>query len=56
MTLANKIALLEHIEKQPRNTSHHRVPKSAIARVTQQQEKMGDEWTLCHGQQGTSCR
>jgi hypothetical protein len=28
------------------------VPKSTIAHVIQQQEKLRDEWT-CHGQQGT---
>jgi hypothetical protein len=30
------------------------VPKSTTARVTQQQEKLRDEWILRHGQQGTS--
>jgi hypothetical protein len=30
------------------------VSKSAIARITQQQGKLTNEWTLRHGQQGTS--
>jgi centromere protein B len=30
------------------------VPKSANARVVQQQETLRDEWTLRHGHQGTS--
>jgi hypothetical protein len=30
------------------------VSKSTIASVIQQQEKRRDEWTLCHGKQGTS--
>jgi DNA-binding IclR family transcriptional regulator len=46
MTLADKIALLEKLKNQPPNTSDHQlaeisgVPKSTIARVTQQQEKL----------------
>jgi hypothetical protein len=30
------------------------VPKSRIVRVIPQQEKLREEWTLRHGQQGTS--
>jgi hypothetical protein len=49
VTLAEKIALLEKITNEPSNTSHCQlaeitgVSKSAIARVTQQQEKPRDE-------------
>jgi hypothetical protein len=54
------MALHEQIKTQPPNTSHRQlaeitgVPKSTIARVVQQQEKLRDEWALRHGQQGTS--
>jgi hypothetical protein len=54
VTLAAKIALLEKIENQLPNTNHCQmaeitgVPKSESARVTQQQEKLRDEWTLRH--------
>jgi hypothetical protein len=43
LTLTDKIAVLEQIKNQPRNTSHHHlaeitgVPKSTIARIIQQQ-------------------
>jgi hypothetical protein len=51
---------LKKIKNQPPNTSHRQlvemtgVLKSTIARVIQQQEKLRDEWTLLHGQWGTS--
>jgi hypothetical protein len=54
LTLTDKITLLEQIK----NTSLRQlteinvVPKSTIARVTQQQEKLRDEWMLRHRQQG----
>jgi hypothetical protein len=52
--------LLEQIKNKLANTSHHQlveiagVLKSTIICIIQQQEKLRDEWTLCHGQQGTS--
>jgi hypothetical protein len=58
--LADKISLPEKNKNQQPNHSHPQlaeisgVPKSAIALVTQRQEKLQDEWTLRHGQQGTS--
>jgi hypothetical protein len=48
VTLTDKFALLEKIKNQPPNTSHQQleeitvVPKSTIAHVTQQQEKLHD--------------
>jgi hypothetical protein len=60
VTLADKIALLEKIKNQLPATSHQQlaeitgVPKPTFARVIQQQEKLRDEWTLHHRQQGTS--
>jgi hypothetical protein len=60
VTHADRISLHEQIENQPPNTSYHQLteiteaPKSTIAHVIQQQEKLWDEWTLRHGQQGTS--
>ncbi|XP_067126959.1 tigger transposable element-derived protein 6-like [Centruroides vittatus] len=60
LTLENRIALLEQIKSQPPNTSHRRlaeitgVPKSTIARMIQQQDKLKEEWALCKGQQRTS--
>jgi hypothetical protein len=59
VTLADKIALLEKIKNQPPDTGHRQLAeitglsKSAIACVMQQQEKLRDQWTLRHGQQGT---
>jgi hypothetical protein len=59
-TLADRIALLEKIKNQPPNTSYHElaeisgVPKSTIACVIQQREKLRDDWISRHGQQGTS--
>jgi hypothetical protein len=32
------------------------MPNSTVARIIQQQEKLRNEWTLCHGQQGTTPR
>jgi hypothetical protein len=59
LTLTDKIALFEKIKNQPLNTHHQLaertgVPKSTIAHVIQQDEKLRDELTLCHGQQGNS--
>jgi hypothetical protein len=60
LTLTDKTALLEQIKNRPSNTSHCQpaqitgVPKSTIARVMQQEEKLRDEWTLREGQQGIS--
>jgi hypothetical protein len=51
---------LKKTKNQPPNTSHCQlaevtvVPKSATARVMQQQEKPQDAWTLRHGPQGNS--
>jgi hypothetical protein len=59
VTLAVKIALHERIKNQPPNTSHHQlveitgVPKSTVAHIIQQQEKLQDKWTLCNGKQET---
>jgi hypothetical protein len=57
VTLAEKNAILN---KKRSNTGYHQlteitgVPKSTIACVIQQQEKLRDEWKLCHRQQGIS--
>jgi plasmid maintenance system antidote protein VapI len=54
LTLTDKIALFGQVKNQPPNTSHRQlaeitgVPKSTIARVIQQQEKLQDKWTLRH--------
>jgi hypothetical protein len=49
LTLADRIALLEQIKNQLADITG--APKCTVARVIQQQEKLRDEWTLCHGQQ-----
>jgi hypothetical protein len=62
ITLADSIALPEKkkIKNKPPRTSRRQlaeiteVPKYTIARIVQQQEKLQDEWTLRHEQQGTS--
>lgn len=60
MTLTDKIALLQKIKNQPPKTSHCQlaglsgVPRSTTARVIQQQERLQNERTLRHGQQGSS--
>jgi hypothetical protein len=54
VTLTDKIAVLEKIENQLPNTNHCQlaeisgVPKSESACITQQQEKLRDEWILRH--------
>ncbi|XP_072119240.1 tigger transposable element-derived protein 4-like [Mobula birostris] len=60
LTLAEKITVLDQIKSHPPNTTHRQlavitgVPKSTIARLIQQQDKLREEWALCEGQQGTS--
>jgi hypothetical protein len=60
VTFADKISLLEQIKNQTSNTRHRQlaeitvVPKNTIVRVVQQQEKLRNELTLRHGQQGIS--
>jgi hypothetical protein len=54
VTFADKIALLKESKVQPSNSKDRQlaevsgVPKSTIARVTGQREKLLDEWTLRH--------
>jgi hypothetical protein len=54
LTQAHKIALLEQTKDQLPNTSHGQlaermgVLKPTTACITQQHEKLRDEWTLCH--------
>jgi hypothetical protein len=60
VTVAEKIALLEKIKNESPGTSHRQLaditvaPKSTCTCVIQQQEKLRDEWTLRHRQQGSS--
>ena len=59
LSLAKKIALLDQIKGHSPNTSHCRlaeingVPKSTIASLIHQQDKLQEEWTH-NGKQGTS--
>jgi hypothetical protein len=60
VTLADRIAFLERIKNQLPDTSQLQlagitgVPMPTISRVIQQQDKLRDERTLRHGQEGIS--
>jgi hypothetical protein len=62
VTFTAPTALPEQIKNQPPNTIHRQMvevtgaPKSPVACVIQQQEKLRDDWIIQHGQQGASPR